>query len=102
MIFDGLNCIEEDESYLVNSIKTSTGLRAIYGVVWAFQSAWSNSSVLVNMAHSNEDNLAFLKKSNFLDVRAFNIARSIEVEKLDDVLLSTISNHSIHFQALEK
>lgn len=101
LIFNELNCIEGDESYLVNSIKTSTGLRAIYGIVWAFQSAWSNSSVLVNMAHSDEDNLALLEKSNLLDVRAFNIAKNIEVQKLDDVLLSTISNHSIYFQALE-
>lgn len=101
LIFNELNCIEADESYLVNNIKTSTGLRAIYGLVWAFQSAWSNSSVLVNMAHSDEDNLAFLEKSNLLDPRSFNIAKSIEVQKLDNVLLGTISNHSIHFQALE-
>ena len=101
LLFDELNCIEVNESYLVNNIKTSTGLRAIYGVVWAFQSVWSNSSVLVNMAHSDEDNLAFLKKSNLLDVRAFNIAKYIEVYKLDNVLLGTISNHSVYFQALK-
>ena len=101
LLFDELNCIEVNESYLVNNIKTSTGLRAIYGVVWAFQSVWSNSSVLVNMAHSDEDNLAFLKKSNLLDVRAFNIAKHIEVYKLDNVLLGTISNHSVYFQVLK-
>ena len=101
LLFDELNCIEVNESYLVNNIKTSTGLRAIYGVGWAFQSTWSNSSVLVNMAHSDEDNLAFLKKSNLLDVRAFNIAKYIEVYKIDDVLLGTISNHSVYFQALK-
>ena len=101
LIFNKLDFIEEDDDYFVNRLKTSTGLRAIYGVVWAFQSVWSNSSVLVNMAHSDEDNLAFLKKSNLLDVRAFNIAKHIEVYKLDNVLLGTISNHSVYFQVLK-
>ena len=53
------------------------------------------------MAHSDEDNLAFLKKSKLLDVRAFNIAKYIEVYKLDNVLLGTISNHSVYFQVLK-
>ena len=100
-ICNKLDFIQGGDNYLVNRLKTSTGLRAIYGIVWAFQSVWSNSSISVNMAYGDEDNLAFLEKSNLLDVRSLNIAEKIEVKKLDDVLLDKISNHSIYFQALE-
>ena len=100
-IFNKLDFIQGGDNYLVNRLKTSTGLRAIYGVVWAFQSVWSNSSISVNMAYGDKDNLAFLEKSNLLDVRSLNVAKKIEVKKLDDILLSKISNHSIYFQALE-
>ena len=101
LIVDKLEFIEGDNNYFVNRLKTSTGLRAIYGIVWAFQSVWSNYFILFNKVYSDEDNLAFLEKSNLLDKRAFNIASKINVQILDDNLLKKVSNHRIYFQALK-